>query len=80
MYRLAPVLIANFNDAFDDAGRVALVALAFKRLRVASSASLTKVQKCLLDVFAEHKFESRIKSDPFWAVGEAIYVGKESLQ
>ena len=53
----------------------ALVALAFERLRVASSlANMTRVQTCLANVFAEHDFENCMRSDPFWAVGEAIYI------
>jgi hypothetical protein len=50
------------------------VALAFKRLGAAeSNSSTTEVQACLSRVVAEHAFESHVKADPFWAVGEAIY-------
>ena len=53
---------------------VALVALAFDRLRTASSIGPTAVQACLHSLIAEQKFEVRVKEDPFWHVGEAIYI------
>ena len=53
---------------------VALVALAFDRLRVASSGVPTAVQACLASAIAELNFAKRVTSDPFWTVGEAIYI------
>ena len=50
-----------------------MVALAFKRLRVTANGSTTAVQVCLANAIAEHHFESQVKADPFWAVGQAIY-------
>ena len=51
-----------------------MVALAFDRLRAASNGVPTAVQACLGTVIAEQQFEKRVKSDPFWSVGEAIYI------
>ena len=35
---------------------------------------LVAVQACLRSLIAEQNFEVRVKKDPFWTVGEAIYI------
>ena len=51
-----------------------MVALSFDRLRAASDGVPTAVQACLANVIEEQKFEMRVTADPFWSVGEAIYI------
>jgi hypothetical protein len=67
-----PVRPTASNGAMHSTFVTALVALAFKRLDEASTE--TAVQVRVASAIAEAGFETRVKADPFWPVGEAIYL------
>jgi hypothetical protein len=70
-----PVHPTASNGAMHSTFVTALVALAFSRLKKTGSTE-TAVQARLAHAIAESGFAIRVKKDPFWAVGEAIYLAK----